>query len=84
MEIMLKKKINYVSFKIKVVHTGHTLMITCCSIRGHANSIQIGLNTSVSCVEKDDSIITKKFRSINAGNIKDIIDSMTFDTQYVL
>ena len=36
----------------------------------------------MSCVEKDDSIITKKFRSINAGNIKDIIDLMTF--QYMV
>ena len=53
-------------------------MITCSSIRGHVNSIQIGLNTSVSCVEKEDFIITKKFRSINAGNIKDIIDLRTF------
>ena len=53
-------------------------MITCSSIRGHVNSTQIGLNTSVSCVEKEDFIITKKFGSINASNIKDIIDLMTF------
>ena len=48
----VEEKTNYVSFKIKVVHTGHTLMITCSSIRGHVNSTQIGLDTSVSCVEK--------------------------------
>ena len=41
-----------VSFKIKAVRTGHTLMITCSSIRGLVNSTKIGLNTSVSCVER--------------------------------
>ena len=60
MEIMLNRKTKYVSLKMKAVHTEHTLMITSSSIRGLVNSTQIGLNTSVSCVEKEASIITKK------------------------
>ena len=78
MEIMFNRKTNYVSFKMKAVHTGHTLMITWSSIRGYVNSTQIGLNTSVSCVEKEDSIITKGFRSTNTRSTKDTIDFMMF------
>ena len=60
MEIMLHRKTKYVSSKIKAVHTEHTLMITCSSIRGLVNSTQIGLNTNVSSVGKEASIITQK------------------------
>ena len=78
MEIMLNRKTKYVSFKIKAIHTEHTLMITCSSIRGLVNPTQIGLNTSVSCMEKEASIITKRFRSTNTRSTKDTIDLMTF------
>ena len=78
MEIMLNRKTKYVSFTIKAVHTGHTLMITCSSIRGLVNSTQIGLNTSVIFVGKEASIITNRFRSTNASSTKDTIDFVTF------
>ena len=78
MEIMFNRKTNYVSFKIKAIHTGHTLMITCSSIRGHVNSTQIGFNTNVSCVEKEDSSIIKRFRSTKARITKYTIDFMMF------
>ena len=82
MVLMLHRKTKYVSFKIKVVHTGHTLMIICCSIKRLVNSTQIGLNTSVSSVGKEASIITKKVQEHKCKSTKDTIDFMTFWIDY--